>query len=141
MDSKAINTNQTKKVAQMVSQAEIFQSVSYAAVRARVNRLEQGEIIKIGWYEFVIDEDDADVNVQIIKPRDEIEDLAAAKAFELGVDLKSMTGGQKSQWIGEFFNELQGILQKWHQIKIGRGPGGDLSFEKTAYRKDMGKWR
>jgi|GEM_PF-4671373 len=61
MDTNKINTNQTKKVAQVVSQAEIFQSVSYAAVKVRVTRLEQGEIIKISRHEFVIDEDDADV--------------------------------------------------------------------------------
>ena len=95
--------------------------VSYAAVKAR-SRLEQGEIIKISRHEFVIDEDDADVNVQMIKSRDEIEGLAAAKAFELGVDLKSMAEGQRSQWMGEFFDELRDILQKWHRIKIGQGP-------------------
>ena len=139
MDTDQINTNQTKKVAQLVSQAEIFQSVSYAAVKARVNRLEQGAIIKISWHEFVIDEDDADVNVQMIKSRGEVEGLAAAKAFELGVDLKSMAEGQRSQWMGAFFNELRDILQKWHQIKVGQGPGGDLSFEKAAYRKDLGR--
>jgi hypothetical protein len=42
MDINKINTTQTKKVAQAVSLAETFQSVSYAAVKARVNRLEQG---------------------------------------------------------------------------------------------------
>jgi hypothetical protein len=87
----------------------------------------------------VIDEDDADVNVQMIKSRGEVEGLAAARAFELGVDLKSMAEGQRSQWMGAFFNELQDILQKWHQIKVGQGPGGDLSFEKAAYRKDLGR--
>jgi hypothetical protein len=80
-------------------------------------------------------------NVQMIKSRDKIESLVAAKAFELGVDLKSMAEGQRSQWMGEFFDELRDILQKWHQIKVGQGPGGDLSFEKAAYRNDLGKWR
>ncbi len=100
MDTDQINTNQTKKASQQVSQAEIFQSVSYAAVKARVNRLEQGAIIMISWHGFVIDDDDADVNVLMIKSRGEVEGLAAAKAFELGVDLKSMAEGQRSQWMG-----------------------------------------
>jgi hypothetical protein len=133
-----------KKVAQLVSlQSEIFKAISIAALKARASMLDPGKVIKFGGFEFVVDENEfgEGIVVSIILPRPEIELLGMAKAEELGVDVKDMSGTQYTQWICGFMNSLKENLEKWYEIKCIQGPGDNLTFEKSAYRKESRPWK
>ena len=114
--------------------------------------LEIGSVVKSGGYEFVVDEEndyqDLDEDelgewmvVHIILPRIEIEALGEAVAKDLRVDIKSMSSIEILEWNGVFIDDLKVLLLKWHQIKCLKGPGENLTFEKTAYRKESRSWR
>lgn len=105
--------------------------------------LEIGSVIKSGRYEFVVDEDELGefVVVHTVLPRIEIEGLGEAAAIDLGVDIRSMSNIEILEWKGVFINNLKVLLQKWHQIKCLKGPGENLTFERTAYRKESRPWR
>jgi hypothetical protein len=133
-----------QKAAQLVSQqTELFKAIGFAALRARASMMEPGKVIKFGSFEFVVDEDEFGewVVVQIILPRKEIEVLGKAKAEELGMDIESLDGAERNRWLGDFLDRLKELLKKWQDIKCHVGPGENLTFEKSSYRKGSKDWR
>jgi len=126
-----------RKVAQLVSQEEIFRALNYATLKARAGRLTPGEIIRIGEFELVVAEDDVgeSVAVQIIEKRSLFEDLAMAKARELGVAMESWEENERIEWMASFFIELRDNLRRWQNIETHQGPGENLTFEKAVYKQ------
>jgi hypothetical protein len=129
-----------KAVARKVSQEEIFQSIGYAALKARAGRLDPGNIVKIGSFEFVMAEDEEGEGVvaQIIIGRREVEGLAMARAKEMGLDLAGSAG---KEMMSSLLSELEDILERWQGIKIREGPGENLTLEKAAYKRERRSWR
>jgi hypothetical protein len=133
-----------QKAAQLVSQqTELFKAIGFAALRARASMLEPGKVIKFGSFEFVVDEDEFGewVVVQMIVPRKDIELLGEAKAEELGIDIESLEGAQRNRWREDFMDQLKKLLKKWQDIGCHIGPGENLTFEKSSYRKVSKDWR
>jgi hypothetical protein len=133
-----------QKTAQHVyRQSDLFKALGSASFKVRAGMLEIGSVIKSGRYEFVVDEDELGecVVVHTVLPRIEIEALGEAAANDLGVDIKSMSNIEILEWKGVFINDLKVLLLKWHQIKCLKGPGENLTFERTAYRKESRPWR
>jgi hypothetical protein len=124
-----------KAVARKVSQEEIFQSIGYAALKARAGRLDPGDIVKIGSFEFVMAEDEEGEGVvaQIIIERREMEGLAMARAEEMGLDLAGSAG---KKMMSSLLIELEDILERWQGIKIREGPGENFTLEKAAFKRD-----
>jgi hypothetical protein len=127
-------------VARKMSQEEIFQSIGYAALKARAGRLDPGDIVKIGSLEFVMAEDEEGEGVvaQIIVGRGEVEGLAVARAKEMGLDLEGAVG---KEMMSSLLTELEDILERWQGIKLRAGPGENLTLEKAAYKRDRRPWR
>ena len=127
----------TSKAVQLASQDEIFQSMSYAALRARAGRMGPGDIIRIAGREIVVaeDEEGTGIVVQIIESRKQVEDLASANARKAGLDLEL-----GREWMDAFLRELGEVLCKWQDIKMRPGPGENLTFEK-AVDKRKEAWR
>jgi len=127
-------------VARKMSQEEIFQSIGYAALKARARRLDPGDIVKIGNLEFVMAEDEEGEGVvaQIIIGRWEVEGLAMARAKEMGMDLEGAAG---KEMMNSLLTELKEILERWQGIKLRAGPGENLTLEKAAYKRDRRPWR
>lgn len=123
--------------------SDLFRALGSAALKVRAGMLEIGNVVKSAGYEFVVDEDELGewVVVHIVLPRIEIEALGEASAEELGVDIKSMGNIEVLEWKGVFIDNLKILLLKWHQIKCLKGPGENLTFEMTAYRKESRPWR
>jgi len=133
-----------EKTAQHVYRhSDLFRALVSAAFKVRAGMLEIGSVVKSGGYEFVVDEDELGewMVVHIILPRIEIEALGEAVAKDLGVYIKSMSSIEILEWNGVFIDDLKVLLLKWHQIKCLKGPGENLTFEKTAYRKESRSWR
>jgi len=127
-------------VARKISQEEIFQSIGYAALKARAGRLVPGDIVKIGALEFVMAEDEEGEGVvaQIIIERRELEVMAMAGAAEMGMDLEGAAGKEMMMSV---FAELEDILERWQGIKLRAGPGENLTLEKAAYKRESRSWR
>jgi hypothetical protein len=133
-----------QKAALLVSQqTELFKAIGFAALRARASMVEPGKVIKFGSFEFVVDEDEFGewVVVQIILPSKEIEELGKAKAEELGISIESLSCAERIRWMGDFMDRLKELLKKWQDIKYHVGPGENLTFEKSSYRKGSKDWR
>ncbi len=77
---------------------------------------------------------------RMILGKERIESLAAAKAEELGLQLDSIGGRERGEWMAFFMKDLKENLEKWYQIKMRQGPGENITFEKAVYRKDD-SWR
>jgi hydrogenase maturation factor len=123
--------------------SDLFRALGIAALKVRAGMLEPGNVIKSSCYEFVVDEDELGewVVVHIILPRKEIEALGEATSIDLGVDIKSLSDIEVSEWKGIFIDNLKALLEKWQEIKCLTGPGENLTFEKAAYRKESEPWR
>jgi hypothetical protein len=128
------------KAAQIASESELFRAASYAALKARAGRMARGDIVRIGEHEFTVDEDELEETmvVVMILPRRSLEDLAASEAVHLGLELESMSRPEQIGWMEAFFGHLQEILRKWHQVRLLKGPGENVTLEKAAYRKGRG---
>jgi hypothetical protein len=128
-----------KAVARKMSQEEIFQSIGYAALKARAGRLQPGDIVKIGGLEFVMAEDEEGEGVvaQIIVGRGEIEGMAVVRARENGLALEGAAG---KEMMGSLLVELGDILERWQGIKLRAGPGENITLEKAAYNRDRRPW-
>jgi hypothetical protein len=128
-----------KAVARKMSQEEIFQSIGYAALKARAGRLQPGDIVKIGGLEFVMAEDEEGEGVvaQIIVGRGEIEGMAVVRARENGLALEGAAG---KEMMGSLLVELGDILERWQGIKLRAGPGENITLEKAAYKRDRRPW-
>ncbi len=125
-----------RRAVQKVCQGEIFQAMSYAALKARAGHHEPGEIIRIGGCSIVVaeDEEGEGVVVQIIEPRKKIEDLAAAAARELGLVVEGWSDHERREWMASFLMEISEILRRWQQIEMRTGPGENLTFDKAVDR-------
>jgi hypothetical protein len=123
-----------RRAVQKVSQCEIFQAMSYAAVKARAGHHEPGEIIRISSCSMVVADDDEGegIVVQIIESRKKIEDLAAAAAGELGHGMEGWSDHERREWMASFLKEIREILRRWQQIEMRTGPGENLTFEKAV---------
>jgi len=127
----------TSKAVQLASQDEIFQCMSYGALRARAGRMELGDIIRIAGREIVVaeDEEGTGIVVQIIESRKQVEDLAWGYARKAGVDME-----MGREWMDAFLCELGEVLFKWQDIKMLPGPGENLTFEKAVDKRNEA-WR
>jgi hypothetical protein len=104
-----------------------------AALKARASKLGPGDIVKIGIYEFTVDEDDRrGVVVQMVLDRDGLMDLAARKARDLSLKLPS-EGPQRMEWMNKFVRELVSVLSS-KDITCLPSPGMGMAFERTAYK-------
>jgi len=123
--------------------SDLFRALGFAALKVRAGMLEPGSVIKSSCYEFVVDEDELGdwVVVHIILPRREIEALGEAASIELGVDTRSLSDIEMSEWKDIFIDKLKVLLEKWQEIKCLTGPGENLTFEKAVYRKESKHWR
>lgn len=133
-----------RKIAQIVAQeSELFKAFSIAALKARAKLLEPGNVLKLGGFQFVVDEDELGVwiVVNIILPRKEIEAMAEAKALDLGVEIKIMDNSKPSIWQDSFIESLTTFIKNWYEIKCIKGPGDNLTFEKSVYKKETKSWR
>ncbi len=120
----------------------LFQSLGFAALRARARRLEIGETLKIGEFDFLIadDEEGEGVAALIVLSRQYVEDKALILAKESGLSLEGMETSERLRWLSLFLDELERDLRKWQQIKMRLGPGEDLTLEKVAYKRALHKW-
>ncbi len=126
----------------MAATDDVFKAVGFAALKARANNLEPGDIARTGTYELAVVEDDngAGMAVQMILERTWIESIAFEKARELGLDLDGLEEGPRREWMALFLKDLKEDLERWYQIRMRAGPGENLTFEKTVYKKDD-SWR
>ena len=120
---------------------DLFKSMNFAAIRARAGRLEPGETLLLGGYDFLLAEDEEGTGfvVMIVLSRQYIENFAIDKME--GAGIRSEDKAQlRTEFFQKFFEELRRNLQKFQQIKIRFGPGDDLTFENAAYTRDLRKW-
>ena len=131
-------TSAEKTAQHVYRHSDLFRALGSAAFKVRAGLLEIGKVVKSGGYEFVVDEDELGewVVVHTVLPRIEIEALGEAAAKDLGVDIKRMSNIEILEWKDVFIDDLKFLLLKWHQIKCLKGPGENLTFERTAYRKE-----
>jgi hypothetical protein len=133
-----------RKTAQIVAQdSELFKAFGIAALKARAKSLEPGNVLKLGGFEFVVDEDELGVwiVVNIILPRKDIEAMAEVKAEDLGVDIKIMDSSERSIWRDSFIENVSAFIKNRYEIKCIQGPGENLTFEKSVYKKESRAWR
>jgi hypothetical protein len=124
------------KAAAKVSQDEVFQAMAYAALKARAARIAPNQIIRIREFDLMVAEDENGngLVVQIILPRGEMEGLALARARELDSSAEGGGDYERREWLAAFWEELARYLAKWQEIKMRRGPGENVTFEKAVSR-------
>lgn len=130
------------RAAQLVALDDVFKAIGLAALKARANNLEPGDIARTGIFELVVaeDEEGSGAVVQMILEKERIETLALVKAGELGQDLNGLQEHERREWMALFMKDLKEDLEKWYQIRMRPGPGENLTFEKSVYRRDD-SWR
>jgi hypothetical protein len=124
------------KAVAKASADEVFQVLAYGALKVRAARIASNHIIRIGKFDLMVAEDengDGQV-VQAILPLEEMQVLALAKARELDGSADSWTESEGRQWLAEFWEGLARYLDKWQGIRMRRGPGENLTFEKAVSR-------
>ncbi|MDD1742741.1 MAG: hypothetical protein LUQ47_05345 [Methanotrichaceae archaeon] len=121
---------------------DLFKSMNFAAIRARAGRLEPGETLLLGGYDFLLAEDEEGTGyvVMIVLSRQYIENFAIDKMEGAGIRFEDKAL-LRTEFFQKFFEELRRNLQKFQQIRIRFGPGDDLTFEKAVYTRDLRKWR
>jgi hypothetical protein len=125
-----------RKAAQKASQEEVFSALAYAALKARAGRIAPNQIIRTGGYELLVAEDEngEGLVVQIILPLQEMEAMALRKASELDRRAGGWNDLERQEWLAEFWRELSAYLEKWQQTKMLRGPGENVTLEKSVSR-------
>ncbi|HNX39330.1 MAG TPA: hypothetical protein PKK11_02015 [Methanothrix sp.] len=124
------------RAAQLLSRADVFQALGYAALKARASRIAPEGIIRIGEFELIVAEDengDGSV-VQIILPAAGIEGQALEATCELDGQAGLWSDGERRAWLAGFWGSLAAYLEKWQQIRMRRGPGENITFEKAVSR-------
>jgi len=126
----------SSRAAQKASQEEVFQSLAYAALKARAARIAPNQIIRIGEFDLVVAEDENGdgLVVQIILPLVQMEGLALARACELDGSATGWSDHERREWLSAFWRELALYLAKWQGIKMCWGPGENVTFEKAVSR-------
>jgi len=124
------------KAAAKASQDEVFQALAYAALKARAARIAPNQIIRIREFDLMVAEDENGdgLVVQIILPLEQMEGLALARACEQGGCAESGSDHERREWLAVFWDELVRYLAKWQDIKMRRGPGENVTFEKAVSR-------
>jgi hypothetical protein len=126
----------TGKTVQKASSEEVFQALAYAALKARAGRIAPNQIIKTGKYEMLVAEDENGYGlvVQIILPIQQMEEMALAKARELDCTVEDWSDHVRLEWLAGFWRELSAYLERWQHIKMLRGPGENITFERAVSR-------
>jgi hypothetical protein len=124
------------KAVHKVSQEEVFQALAYAALKARAGRIAPNQIIRTGEYELLVAEDEngEGLVVQIILPQEPMEAMVLAKACKLDDSVSGWSDHERREWMEAFWDELARYLAKWQDIKMRRGPGENMTFEKAVSR-------
>jgi hypothetical protein len=124
------------KAAAKASQGEVFQALAYAALKARAARIAPNQIIRIREFDLMVadDENGNGLVVQIILPLEQMEAMALARARELGDRAQGWNEHERREWLAAFWEELARYLAKWQGIKMRRGPGENVTFEKAVSR-------
>jgi hypothetical protein len=122
------------KAVQKASSEDVFQALAYGALKTRAARIAPNQIIRIGDYDLMVAEDENGdgLVVQIILPREQMEDMALAKACELDGSAEGWSDQKRREWLGVFWRELALYLAKWQDIKMRRGPGENVTIEKAV---------
>lgn len=125
-----------RKAAQKASQEEVFQALAYAALKARAARIAPNQIIRRGEFEMIVAEDEngEGLVVLIILPQELMEAMALARACELDGSAEGWSDHERREWLAAFWGELARYLAKWQGIKMRRGPGENITFEKAVSR-------
>ena len=97
-------------------------------MKARAARIAPNQIIRIREFDLMVAEDENGdgLVVQIILPLEQMEGLALARA--------SGSDHERREWLAAFWDELARYLAKWQDIKMRRGPGENVTFEKAVSR-------
>jgi hypothetical protein len=127
---------QISKAAAKASQDEVFQALAYAALKARAARIAPNQIIRIREFDLMVAEDENGdgLVVQIILPLEQMEGLALARAREMDGSAEGWSDHERREWLAAFWDELARYLAKWQDIKMRRGPGENVTFEKAVSR-------
>ena len=72
--------------------------------------------------------------VQIILPMGQMEAMALVRARELDSSAEGWSDHEGREWLAAFWEELARYLGKWQDIKMRRGPGENVTFEKAVSR-------
>lgn len=131
------------KTLRLVSEDDMFRSMAYASMKIKAGKLQPGEIVVIGNYEFTVaeDEEGRGVTVHMIQSMKHINSLIEAKARTAGIELSNLDDRTRSEWMSRFLSELKETLAKWHEIKTISGPGDNLTFSKMVYKWSYGEWK
>lgn len=131
------------KTVRLVSEDDMFRSMTYASMKIKAGKLQPGEIVVIGNQEFTVadDEEGKCVTAQMIQSRKLIESLAEAKARASGFDLSNLDNRTRREWMSQFLSQLKETLSKWHEIKTIPGPGDNLTFSKMVYKWSYSEWK
>jgi len=124
------------KAAAKASQEAVFQALAYGALKARAARMAPNQILRTGEFELIVadDENGDGLVVQIILPLVQMEGLALQKACELDGSANGWSDRERREWLSSFWRELALYLAKWQDIKMRRGPGENVTFEKAVSR-------
>lgn len=103
------------KAAAKVSQEEVFQALSYAALKARAGRIAPNQILRVGNFELIVahDEEGDGMVVQMILPLADLQAMALAWAGELDGSVQAWSDGERRAWLESFFSELARYLLRW----------------------------
>jgi len=122
------------KAAAKVSQEEVFQALSYAALKARAGRVAPNQILRAGNFEPIVahDEEGEGLVVQMILPLADLQAMALAWAGELDSSVQAWSDGERRAWLESFFFELARYLSRWQSVVMRRGPGENVTLEKAV---------
>jgi hypothetical protein len=122
------------KAAAKVSQEEVFQALSYAALKARAGRIAPNQILRVGNFELIVahDEEGVGLVVQMILPLADLQAMALAWAGELDGSVEAWSDGERRSWLESFFSELARYLSRWQSVVMRRGPGENVTLEKAV---------
>lgn len=124
------------KAAAKVSQEEVFQALSYAALKARAGRIAPNQILRVGNFELIVahDEEGEGMVVQMILPLADLQAIALARARELEGSVQAWSDGERRAWLESIFSELARYLARWQSVVMRRGPGENVTLEKAVSR-------
>jgi len=126
----------TVKAAAKISQEEVFQALSYAALKARAGRIAPNQILTVGDFELIVahDENGAGLVVQMILPLADLEDIALRLAGKLDESVSDWSDRERKAWLESLLPELARYLARWQGIVMLRGPGENVTLEKEISR-------
>lgn len=126
----------TGKAAAKVSQGEVFQAISYAALKARAARSSPNQILQVGDFELIVahDENGEGLVVQMILPQEDLAAIAIQRAGEMDGSARDWNDRVRRAWLESFFPELARYLARWQGITMRLGPGENVTLEMAVSR-------